>query len=94
VGPSVLMSPPSGAWCPAAFTGTPDFNGFLYVGGNIEQLNGGPYIYGSVDVEGSFNATGTTNVYYRADFNYSLVESGTVAVSRWQEVKAFPTPLP
>jgi hypothetical protein len=93
-GPSILMSPPSGAWCPSAFTGTPDFNGFLYIGGNIESLSGTPIIYGSVDLEGDYKATGNSKVYYRSDFNYSLVESGTVAVSRWQEIKTFPTPLP
>jgi len=94
VGPSILMSPPSGAWCPVAFTANPDFNGFLYIGGNIEKLNGTPYIYGSVDLEGNFAASGNTSVYYRNDFNYSLVESGTLAVTRWQEIKVFPPPLP
>jgi hypothetical protein len=47
--------------------------------------------YGSVDVEGDVSGSGTPTLYYRDDFKYSLIQSGTLGVSKWQEVKTFPT---
>lgn len=90
---SVLMSPPSAAWCPAAFSGTPDVNGFFYVGGDF-SCTGSPLYYGSIDVIGSVSGAGTPAIYFRNDFKYNLIQSGTVATTKWQEVKYFPTPLP
>jgi hypothetical protein len=84
------MAPPSSAWCPAGFTGDPDINGFFYVGGNFD-CSGTPMYYGSVDVEGDVSGSGTPTLYYRDDFKYSLIQSGTLGVSKWQEVKTFPT---
>ncbi len=92
-GPSVLMSPSSSAWCPSAFTATPAFNGFLYIGGDCTKLTGNPKVYGSVDLEGDFTATGNADIYYRNDFNYNLIQSGTVATTGWKEVATFPTLL-
>jgi hypothetical protein len=95
-GPSITMQPPvpNSAWCPGPITDTPNFNGFLYIGGNVEKLTGTPLMYGSVCLEGDFNASGNVKLYYRSDFHYGLVTSGRIATSRWQEVKTFPTPLP
>jgi hypothetical protein len=92
-GNSTLLSPPSSAWCPSSFTDTPNFNGFLYIAGDLEKLTGTPMIYGSVDLEGDFKATGNVKLYYRNDFNYNMIETGTVATTGWKEVTAFPTPL-
>lgn len=86
------MAPPSSAWCPTGFTGTPDMNGFFYVGGNFHNT-GGPIYYGCVDVEGNCDGAGTPTLYYRNDFKYSLIESGTLGITKWQEVKTFPTLL-
>jgi hypothetical protein len=68
-------------------------NGFLYVAGSFSST-GNPFFYGSVDVIGNVSGTGTPKIYYRGDFNYNLIQNGTVASERWQEVKSFPTPLP
>jgi hypothetical protein len=92
-GPSVLLSPPSSAWCPSAFTDTPAFNGFVYIGGNCEKLVGNPMVYGSIDLEGDFTASGSADIYYRNDFNYNLIQTGTIATTGWKEVVTFPTLL-
>jgi hypothetical protein len=87
-----LMSPPSSAWCPAALTAQPDMNGFFYIGGNFDCA-GAPIYYGCVYVNGNCSGAGTPTLYYRNDFNYSLIESGTLGVTKWQEVNKVPTVL-
>ncbi|HJT24137.1 MAG TPA: hypothetical protein VJ873_06140 [bacterium] len=80
-------------WCPTSANLSPDFNGFLYISGDITKLNGTPSIYGSVDLEGTFSAKGNVKIYYRSDFNYSQVESGTLVTEQWKEVSTFPAVL-
>lgn len=91
------MTSPGGGWLPSGtVTKSVNVNGFWYVGGNVEKLNGTPVIYGSLYIKGSFAPNGNVTAYYRSDFDYGLIVSGTMGMSEWREIdaSAMPAPLP
>lgn len=92
-GINTTMNPPDATWCPGTTTTKVCVDGFMYIGGTFHST-GSPTFYGAVDDEGSFSGNGTPTLYYRSNFKYNLIESGTVSTTRWQEIKQFPTPMP
>ncbi len=95
------MYRPDDGWLPAGpynISGAKDiavnFNGFLYVGGDVPKMTGNPLIYGSMYINGEVDSTGNFTLYYRDDFNYGMIAPGLVSITKWREIPEFPTPLP